>query len=150
MVPLSMKRTKLSVLFSGSCPPKIPLPITINHLVNFGLINVEPNSLEIFVQSHYPFWMIYNFASNTFPFYDTSNENNFQLDLLRPPQTLNADDVDAYVHLSKYILKNVVNFRRYLSIHPVVILQYSYQKITVPQIRWLKKWDRLKDLFKRW
>ena len=39
--------------------------------------------------------------------------------------------------------KNVVDFRRNLSIHPVVLPQYNYQKITVPPIRLLNIWQEI-------
>ena len=116
-MPPSVQQPKLLVSFSGSRPPKISVSITINHLVNFGLINVDTDSLKIFVQSHYPFWIIHNFASEIFflllyPMKMTSNETYFAL-----LNSIIAEDVDAYVHLSKYI-KTVVNLRRNLSIHP--------------------------------
>ena len=47
----------------------------------------------------------------------TSNETSFAL-----LKFMITDYVDAYVHLSKYI-KTVVNFRRNLSIYPVVLPQ---------------------------
>ena len=83
-MPPSVQRPKLSVSFSSSRPPKLLVSITINHLVNFGLITVEPNILESFVRYHHPFWIIHNVASEIFPLM-ISNENDFQWDLLQPP-----------------------------------------------------------------
>ena len=72
---------------------------------------METDSLEIFVWSHYPFWMIHNFASeNCFLLWYlmkmTSNETSFAL--LR---SIIAEGDDAYVHLRKCI-KTVVNFEK--------------------------------------
>ena len=69
-----MQRPKLSVLFSGSCPPKRSVTITINDLLHFGLISVETDILENIVRSHCPFWIIHNFASDNFSFYDIQRE----------------------------------------------------------------------------
>ena len=66
-----MQRPKLSVSFSGSRPPKLSVSTAINHLVRFGLISVDTDSLESFVRSHYPFWIIHNFASATAPSAET-------------------------------------------------------------------------------
>ena len=85
-VPPHMQWPNFSVSFSVSCPPKLSVSITINHLVHFGMITVNTHSLEIFVRSHYPIWMIHNFSSETFFPFMISNENNFQWDLLQPPQ----------------------------------------------------------------
>ena len=85
-MPLSVQQLKLSVSFSGSCPPKLSVSITINYLVHFGLITVDIDSLESFVRSHYPFWMIHNFASDNFFPSKISNENEFQWELLCPPR----------------------------------------------------------------
>ena len=81
-----MQQPKLLVSFSGSCPTKLSVSITIENLVYFGIITVDNNSLEIFVRSHYPFRMIHNFASKNFFPSMISNENDCQWDLLRPPQ----------------------------------------------------------------
>ena len=100
-----MQRKKLLVSLSGSRPPKLSVSITINHLVYFELITVETNSLESFVRSHYPLWIIHNFASKIFfllwyPIKMASNETYFSL-----LESIIAEDVDTYVHLIKYIKK---------------------------------------------
>ena len=41
----SEERPKLSVLFSGSCSPKLPVSITTDHLARSGLISSENDSL---------------------------------------------------------------------------------------------------------
>ena len=73
------------VLLSGFLPHKLSVSITINPLVYFGLITADTDSLEIFVWSHYPFWMIHNLHLRIFPS-TISNEDDFQWYLLIPPQ----------------------------------------------------------------
>ena len=69
MVSPNLKQPKLLVSLSVYRPLKLPVSVIINCLVHFGLITVETDILEIFVQSQYPFLMIHNFASvNCFPF----------------------------------------------------------------------------------
>ena len=133
MVPPSVQRPKLSVLFSGSRPPKLSVYTTINYLVHFGLITAETNSLERFFWSHYPFWMIHNFSSDNFSFYD----NQWKLIPMRPPSPSSIPLLQRMlIRMFTWanIKKNVVNFRRNLSTHPVVLPQYNYQKIMVPPI----------------
>ena len=50
------------------------------------------------------------------------------------------------------IKKTVVGFLRNLLIHPVVLPQDNYQKITVPPIRWLNIWQEIASrfYFNRW
>ena len=107
-----MQRPELLVSFSYSCPPKLSVSITNNHLVHFVLITVEIDSLERVFRSHNPFLIIHNFVSEIF-----SLCNNTSLVLLK---SIIAEDVGTYVHLSKYI-KTVVNFRRNLLIHRAVL-----------------------------
>ena len=68
----------MSVSISVSRPPELSVSITINHLVDFGPINVDTDSLESFVRSHYSLWMIHNFASEIFFPSMISNESDFQ------------------------------------------------------------------------
>ena len=82
----SMQWPMLSVSFSSYFPPKLSVYTTTNHLVHFGLVTVETNILEIFVRSHYPFWMIHHFVSDKLFPSMKSNENWFQWKLLCPPQ----------------------------------------------------------------
>ena len=120
MVPPSVQRPKLSVSFSGSRPPKLSFSIKINHLVHFGLITVETDSLKSFVRSHYPLWMIHNFASNKISPSIVSNKNDFKWDLPHPPQVhycIGCWFVWAHDQVF-FIYKTVVNFWRNLSIHP--------------------------------
>ena len=120
-MPPSLQRQKLLVLLSGSRPPRLSVSIIINHLVHFVLITVENDSFEKFVQSHYPFWIIQKFHMNFFlPWYPikmTPNETSFAL-----LKSIIVEDVDSYVHLSKYI-KTVVSFQINLLVHPVVLPQ---------------------------
>ena len=71
---------------SGSRPPKLSVSITINQLVHFGPITVETDSIESFVRTHYSFWITHNFSSDIFFPSMISNKNDFQWDLLCPPQ----------------------------------------------------------------
>ena len=54
-MPPSVQQPKFSVSFSSYCPPKLSVSITINHLIHFGLITVDTDSLEICFWSHCPF-----------------------------------------------------------------------------------------------
>ena len=136
-----VQRLKLSVSFSGFYANKILVSSTINHLMHFGLITVDADSYESFVMSHYPFWIIHNFAPNISPhiWYLTKvTSNETSLSLLR---SVIAEYFYSYVHLGKN--KNRAEFTRNLSIHPVVLSQYNYKKIKVPSIRWLKRWKEI-------
>ena len=146
MVPPSVQRPKLSVSFSGSRPPKLSFSIKINHLVHFGLITVETNSLEIFVWSHYPLWMIHNFASDNFSPFIISDKNDYQWDLIYSTRVHYCRRCWCLCKVDP-IYKTVVHFRRKLYIYLFVMPQWNYQTknhlLTVTPIRWPKKWQEI-------
>ena len=107
LVP-SVKRLKLLVLLSVYSSHKLSVSIKINHLVHFGLITVDTNSLDSFVRSHYPFWILHNFVSDFFlwcPMKMTSNETSFTL-----LKSIIAEYVDAY-KVRSTIFFRVLEFR---------------------------------------
>ena len=56
-MPPTAQRPKLLVLLLGYRNSKLWFSMAINHLVHFGLITTETDSLEGFGRHHYPFWM---------------------------------------------------------------------------------------------
>ena len=62
---------------------------------------------------------------------------------IKYPQQANPVPRNSVVCAPEKYVKTVVNFQRNLSIHPVVLPQYNYQKITVPIIRLLNTWQEI-------